>query len=316
LNYHWCRFGACCRESFHAFHHELGHALQTAAWGDGHYNWPEWAALNPPGFEYGNGGNRELMAHPEKNWGAWSTNHPGFINAYSTTAPWEDRSEIMAALMNDADRRLLGNYCRQDAVILKKAELMSDLLSQVCGSSQSNYFWEQSITSLKTQAGVPLASYSPPATVKADLQKAIGGDLIDSRGNAASFETLKGKKYFLLYFSASWCSRCRAFMPQFLDFYQNTKYHDKFEVLFVSSDHSEPSMLSYLREMPWKAVRFNSEAESFLKTNYSRGPAIPALVLMDSEGRLLCLKKGFAKNYNHGVDKVLDVLNQKLSEAN
>jgi nucleoredoxin len=102
-------------------------------------------------------------------------------------------------------------------------------------------------------------------------------------------------------------------MPQFLEFYQNTRYRDKFEVLFVSSDHSEREMLSYLREMPWKAVRLNSTAESFLKANYARDPGIPALVLIDSDGRLLCIRKGFAKGYEYGVDKVLEILNQKLA---
>jgi len=315
IKYHWSRLGARDREAFHAFHHELGHAVQTAAWGDGHYDWREWADLNPHGFNYGKGGDRELMADPDKNWGTWSTNQPGFLNAYSTTAPWEDRSEIMAALMNDGDRRSLGAWCRRDPVIQKKVELMAGLLAKVCGNNQSKNFWEQAVASLETQPEpeVSLASNPPGPAVTVDLQKAIGGDLIDAGGNAVSFETLKGKKYLLLYFSASWCPHCREFMPQFLEFYQNTRYRDKFEVLFVSSDHSEREMLSYLREMPWKAVRLNSTAESFLKANYARDPGIPALVLIDSDGRLLCIRKGFAKGYEYGVDKVLEILNQKLA---
>jgi hypothetical protein len=152
VKFHWCQYGAQCRKSFHAFHHELGHALQTAAWGDGHYDWREWAAVNPPQFHYGNGGSQELMANPEKNWAVWATNQPGFLNAYSTTAPWEDRSEIMAALMNDGDRAHLSAYCHRDAILRRKIELMSRLLSSFCGTSQSSYFWERAAASLNNPA--------------------------------------------------------------------------------------------------------------------------------------------------------------------
>ena len=255
----------------------------------------------------------KLMEDPEKNWATWSNDQPGFLNAYSTTAPWEDRSEIMAALMNNGDRAFLRDYYLRDPIIQKKVDLMAHLLSEFCGPNQANYFWERAIDSLKTQPEVSSASNRSQSPLKVDLQKAIGGDLIDASGNPVAFETLEGKKYFLLYFSASWCSHCRQFMPQFLEYYRNTKYHDEFEVVFVSSDQDESQMLSYLQEMPWKAVRFNSPGESFLKTNYSRGPGIPTLALVDSDGRLLCFRKGFAKNYDFGVDKMLDILNQKLS---
>jgi thiol-disulfide isomerase/thioredoxin len=191
--------------------------------------------------------------------------------------------------------------------------LLAHLLSKFCGTNQAKYYWEQAITSLQAQPEVSWGSNLSRSPSKVDLQKTIGGDLIDAGGHAVSFETLKGKKYYLMYFSAAWCSHCRQFMPQFLDFYRTSKYHDKFEVIFVSSDRDESQMLSYLREMPWKAVRFNSPAESFLKTTYSRGPGVPTLALIDSDGRLLCFRKGFARNYDSGVDKMLDILSQKLS---
>jgi len=316
MKYHWCQQGARCRVTFHAFHHELGHAVQTAALGNGHYEWREWTALNPSYFNYGSGGDAELMANPERNWATWSTNQPGFLNAYGTTAPWEDRSEIMAALMNDADRVRLPRYYQHDPIIQKKIALMSELLSKIAGPSQQKYFWEEAVNFLKRQPELSLNSTQSAFSKTVDLQKAIGRDLIDSGGNAVSFETLKGKKYFLLYYSASWCFHCKQFMPQFLEYYRNSRNLDKFEVIFVSSDRSEAEMMSCMREVPWKAVRFGSAAESFLKTNYGRGPAIPELVLIDSDGRFLSIRKGFAKNYEYGVEKMLDILNKKLAEAN
>jgi hypothetical protein len=151
MKYHWCQQGARCRVAFHTFHHELGHAVQTTALGDGHYDWHEWTALNPPDFNYGSGGGAELMANPERNWATWSTNQPGFLNAYSTTAPWEDRSEIMAVFMNDADRVRLPRYYQHDPIIQKKIDLMSELLSKIAGPSEQKYSWEQAVNFLKSQ---------------------------------------------------------------------------------------------------------------------------------------------------------------------
>ena len=313
LKYHWSRFGARDRATFHAFHHELGHALQGGAWGNGHSDWAEWDAVNPSGFQYGGGGGVELMEHPNKNWGAWTPNQPGFLNAYCTSAPWEDRSEIMAALMNGGDQPYLRAFYQRDPTIQQKVDLMAHLLSGFCGPSEKSYYWERAVGYLRTQPAASLASNQPQSPVKVDLQNAIGNDLIDASGNAVAFDTLRGKKYFLVYFSASWCSHCRQFMPQFVDFYRNSKYHDAFEVIFVSSDQNESQMLSYLGEMPWMAVRFNSPAQTFLKTTYSGGTGIPTLVLIDSDGRMLDIRKGFAKNYTYGVDNILDILNQKLS---
>ena len=91
----------------------------------------------------------------------------------STTAPWEDRSELMAALMNDGDRMALRSYYRRDPVLQRKIELMSGLLSKLCGPNQANYFWEQAIISLKTQPEVATQSNSRSAP-KADLQKVSG----------------------------------------------------------------------------------------------------------------------------------------------
>jgi hypothetical protein len=72
-------------------------------------------------------------------------------------------------------------------------------------------------------------------------------------------------------------------------------------------------MSSYLQEMPWKAVRLNSPGATFLKTNYARDPGLPTLVLVDSDGQMLASRKGFGPNYASGVDKILDILSQKLA---
>ncbi len=52
--------------------------------------------------------------------------------------------------------------------------------------------------------------------------------------------TLKGVKFWAFYYSASWCSPCRAFTPKLVDFYKEFKpQHPNFELFFVNHDQSE-----------------------------------------------------------------------------
>lgn len=74
-----------------SLHHEIFHFFDLAD--DGRLAPdPEWAALNAPGFAYGSGG-RTLR-------GAWaarpSSDIPGFVSAYATSGPEEDKAETFA----------------------------------------------------------------------------------------------------------------------------------------------------------------------------------------------------------------------------
>ncbi|CBH10230.1 tryparedoxin, putative [Trypanosoma brucei gambiense DAL972] len=56
---------------------------------------------------------------------------------------------------------------------------------------------------------------------------------------------LEGKKYLLVYFSASWCPPCRVFTPQLATFHELFSAKHNFDVIFVSRDKDESSMSAY-----------------------------------------------------------------------
>ncbi|CCD14677.1 unnamed protein product [Trypanosoma congolense IL3000] len=56
---------------------------------------------------------------------------------------------------------------------------------------------------------------------------------------------ISGKKYLLVYFSASWCPPCRGFTPQLATFHELFSAKHDFEVVFVSRDNDEAAMNAY-----------------------------------------------------------------------
>jgi len=98
---------------------------------------------------------------------------------------------------------------------------------------------------------------------------------------------VKPTKYYLFYYTASWCSYSREFAPDMLEFYQNHK-DPRYEVILVSNDHDEKAMENFALEekMPWPQVKF-SKIEKFQKDINQPSDTIPNLVLTDAEGNLL-----------------------------
>ncbi|KAG8341521.1 putative tryparedoxin [Trypanosoma vivax] len=56
---------------------------------------------------------------------------------------------------------------------------------------------------------------------------------------------LSNKRYVMLYISASWCPPCRSFTPKLAMFHERFNQQHSFEVVFVSGDRDEASMLAY-----------------------------------------------------------------------
>ena len=109
---------------------------------------------------------------------------------------------------------------------------------------------------------------------------------------------LKGRTVIGLYFSADWCSPCQAFNPLLKKLYSDKRAHcnktnrhiPPFEVVLVSRCRDARASEHYFSTMPWSAM-LHAEATG------TRGRAlrdkfaittIPALVLLDGEGAVLC----------------------------
>ena len=144
----------------------------------------------------------------------------------------------------------------------------------------------------------------------------LKGDLVASQnGSLTAFndDVLEKKKLIGLFFSAQWCSYCRKFTPELVQFYNRfAAAHPEFEIVFMSSDKSAPAMEKYMRDMhmPWPAVKFEKLAEKEALQKYA-GTGIPCLVVVDAEGRVVSDSNVDGKY--RGPSKVLADLEQMFA---
>lgn len=99
----------------------------------------------------------------------------------------------------------------------------------------------------------------------------------------------KPTKYYLFYYTASWCPPCQKFTPDLVKFYDENKPNsDEFEIVLVTSDNSDDAMEEYAKDkkMQWPHLKL-SKVKSFKKKFEHPGGGIPNLVLTDLEGNLI-----------------------------
>ncbi|KAK1303033.1 putative nucleoredoxin 1 [Acorus calamus] len=115
--------------------------------------------------------------------------------------------------------------------------------------------------------------------VSGELDYVIGKD-----GVKVPVSELVGKNV-LLYFSASWCPPCRAFLPKLIDAYHKIKAKDTaFELIFISSDGDEASFDGFYAGMPWLALPFGDNRKKSLTRTF-KIEGIPSLVAIGPSGR-------------------------------
>lgn len=141
-------------------------------------------------------------------------------------------------------------------------------------------------------AFTPLRAAAPTPAPAKSLATELKGDLVALEGKKVKrFDDTKlaDKKYIAVYYSAHWCPPCRTFTPELVKWYNATKpANPHFELIFVSSDHSEKDMESYMagEQMPWPALKFiKKQTDKTLRPH--AGSGIPCLVLLDSTGKVL-----------------------------
>lgn len=161
----------------------------------------------------------------------------------------------------------------------------------------------------------PSATPAPAATNA--MAALLAGKLVTFNGkkfepfDAAQLGT---KKYLAVYFSASWCPPCRAFTPELVKMYKRKKSaRDKFDVIFVSRDKTEDSMLGYMKEddMEWPALAYDLTKQSPL-SKYS-GKGIPRLVIIDEKGAIL--SDSYVGEEYVGPTKVMKDLEKLLKDS-
>lgn len=141
-------------------HHEFFHMIDQARSGNV-YRDKEWAALNPPGFAYGDGGvNRQDRPAT----GAATESLPGFLNDYATSGVEEDKAEVYAFLVTDPSYVL--RRASAEPLLAAKMAMLKEQMQRYCREMDQR-FWGVEAWGTSSSAPVtipPLACLSNERT--------------------------------------------------------------------------------------------------------------------------------------------------------
>jgi thiol-disulfide isomerase/thioredoxin len=136
----------------------------------------------------------------------------------------------------------------------------------------------------------PAEGDAPAADAKPSVfDEVLGGNLVKLEGKSLKkFEQTKAPaKYYVFYYTASWCGPCQQFTPSLVEFYEKHK-NDNFELVLITSDSDEGDMEDYAKEkkMPWPQLKLG-KTEKFKKEFKHGVTGIPAVIVCDLEGKNL-----------------------------
>ncbi len=119
----------------------------------------------------------------------------------------------------------------------------------------------------------------------------LDGNLVKLEGKSLKkYElTAKPAKYYLFYYTASWCGPCQKFTPSLVEFYDKYKAKSSdFEIVLITSDSDEKDMEGYAveKKMMWPQLKL-SKVEKFTKEFKHPGGGIPNLVLTSLDGTII-----------------------------
>jgi nucleoredoxin len=145
-----------------------------------------------------------------------------------------------------------------------------------------------------TEADAKLISeWKPAAAVSTAtpsvFDKALDGNLLKLDGKSLKKFTLaeRPKKYYVFYYTASWCGPCQQFTPSLVEFYEKKK-NSNFEIVLITSDRDEEAMEGYAvkKNMPWPQLKLK-EAAAFKKEFNHGVSGIPSVMVCELDGKLL-----------------------------
>lgn len=139
-----------------------------------------------------------------------------------------------------------------------------------------------------------LAEWTPaapaaPAGEPSVFDEVLDGNLVILDGDKFKKHELasKPKKFYVFYYTASWCGPCQAFTPSLVEFYDKNK-NENFELVLITSDDSEDAMEGYAKakKMPWPQLK-QSKVATFEKKFVHGVTGIPSVIVCDLEGKIV-----------------------------
>lgn len=187
--------------------------------------------------------------------------------------------------VTDADGEKVGNFRMKNrrTVSLKASELSSEDAKRLAEWVDPNTPQE-----------------SAPASV---FDEVLDGDLVrlDGKKLKKCDDATHPAKYYVFYYTASWCPPCRAFTPSLVKWYNDNK-NANVEIVLITSDRDEKAMEGYAAEMnmPWPQLKL-AKAKTF-KGKFNHGVrGIPSVMVCDIEGKLL-------GNYRSNLDGLTELV--------
>lgn len=149
------------------------------------------------------------------------------------------------------------------------------------------------VSELSEEAAGKIEAWEPPAAV-VEGKPSVFDDLLD--GNLVKLDgkslkkyemTERPKKYYVFYYTASWCGPCQQYTPSLVEFYNENK-SDNFELVLITSDQDEDAMEKYAadKKMPWPQLKLK-DAQKFKKEFDHGVTGIPSVIVCDLEGKNL-----------------------------
>lgn len=146
---------------------------------------------------------------------------------------------------------------------------------------------------LSEAAAEKLEAWEPPAAViegkPSVFDEFLDGNLVKLDGKSLKkYEmTERPKKYYVFYYTASWCGPCQQYTPSLVEFYNEHK-SDNFEIVLITSDQDEDAMEGYAaaKKMPWPQLKLK-DAQKFKKEFDHGVTGIPSVIVCDLEGKNL-----------------------------
>jgi nucleoredoxin len=114
-------------------------------------------------------------------------------------------------------------------------------------------------------------------------------------------DATRPKKYYLFYYTASWCGPCQRYTPELVRWYKKNK-NENFELVLITSDSNEDAMEDYAKskKMPWPQLEFK-EAKDFKKRFNHGVRGIPSLIVCELDGKNL-------GNFRSGLDRLSEMV--------
>ncbi|CAF1453579.1 unnamed protein product [Adineta ricciae] len=156
-----------------------------------------------------------------------------------------------------------------------------------------------------------------------DLKDLLGEYLLEVNPNNESNEPYRqvptsdlDNKVVAIYFSAHWCGPCQHLTPILAKHYKEvqSELHDRFDIVFLSSDENEIAFNEYFSSMPWKALPYSERDREKKLSEKLNVDGIPTLVVLSADGKVISTD-GVGGIYEQNADAIRYWLNGGLKSG-